>query len=412
MSTPHPHPPLPPELPQVSSTNGRTLATTHSSPLPRPGRLRRALSLIARNTLGAFAVQSVLGAFIALGWTARAMQREAHQIWGNRGAMKQRASRAETQMASSVWSPWPRWVRSMPQTAGPQQVTVVGLAGRIRATLHRWLGGAGKNLKVGAQMLFNTAVLVLPATAMMQFAWYDGWNNSFNKGYEQAFVGPLVSAFAILAFILVMFHVPFAQARQAVSGDWRRFYDFALIRKLVRRAWFSTAMLAAAYVLLCIPLTIMKFLPTFFVQISPKLATATDAQRDQFLGRYFLITAVIFFPIFVSLHLKAARAYAAALLSAVQSGAISESDLADEEWRSLNGLGLLTPNAPSSSPQWKRAAKWFGTRTGQAVAAVLVFVCWFAVIGQVYVGEFFLYHPRTGLLNPPVILLPLHRSLP
>ncbi|MBI1840991.1 MAG: hypothetical protein HYR88_09100, partial [Verrucomicrobia bacterium] len=348
--------PLPPPLPSAAAQEATApLEFAPPTLFPRRSRTRRALSMLGRNLLGMFAVQSILGALMALGWTARSMQREGHKVWARGSGLKDWPEALDAVPALRPWAHWPTWLRAPAQE--PEAPT--GKTGRARAWLRRHLGGVPQHLKTGAQMLFNTAVLVLPATAMMQFAWYDGWNNSFNKGYEQAFVGPLISVFAILGFIAAMFHVPFAQARQALSGDWRRFYDFRLIRKLVRRAWLSSATLAAAYALLCVPLTVIRSLPTFFPQFNAHLPSYTEPQRIHLLNQYFFFTAAVFFPIFVSLHLRAARAYAAALLSAAQSGAVSEGDLAKSEWRMMNTLGLLRPRAPEDPPAWKRAARWF-----------------------------------------------------
>src|SRR2546429_8683233 len=87
--------------------------------------------------------------------------------------------------------------------------------------------------------------------------WYDGWNNSFNKGYEQFSVGPGVSVLGILLFITAMLYVPMAQARQAVTGNWRCFYQFRLIRTLVRRRWFACFGLAALYALCSLPILVL-----------------------------------------------------------------------------------------------------------------------------------------------------------
>ena len=63
----------------------------------------------------------------------------------------------------------------------------VGLMGRAI------FGSLGANLKLGAQSLFNIWVLTLPPCALWLFAWWGGWENSFNKGYEQFAVGPSVA---------------------------------------------------------------------------------------------------------------------------------------------------------------------------------------------------------------------------
>ena len=67
------------------------------------------------------------------------------------------------------------------------------------------------NVKLGVGAIFNTWVLTLPACGLWLFAWYDGWNNSFTKGYEQAGVGPGTELLGVGLFIAAMLYVPMAQ---------------------------------------------------------------------------------------------------------------------------------------------------------------------------------------------------------
>jgi hypothetical protein len=64
------------------------------------------------------------------------------------------------------------------------------------------------------------------------FAWFAGWNNSFHKGYELAFVGPAAGWLGVALFISDMLYVPYAQVRHAVSGERRRFFELGLLRRL------------------------------------------------------------------------------------------------------------------------------------------------------------------------------------
>ena len=43
----------------------------------------------------------------------------------------------------------------------------------------------------------NTWVLTLVPSLLMLFSWEAGWDNSFNKGYEQAAIGPTTGTLGI-----------------------------------------------------------------------------------------------------------------------------------------------------------------------------------------------------------------------
>ena len=82
----------------------------------------------------------------------------------------------------------------------------------------RFAGSLWANLRIGVQGIFNVWVWTMPACVLWMFSWYAGWDNSFNKGYEQAWVGPTTGLLGVAMFIAAMFYVPMAQARQAVTG--------------------------------------------------------------------------------------------------------------------------------------------------------------------------------------------------
>ena len=87
---------------------------------------------------------------------------------------------------------------------------------------------------------------LLPSLLMAVW-WYAGWQVSFNKAYEYFANGALFSLTGGLLLIVVMFYVPMAQARQAVAGEARRFWQFGLVRRVIRRRWLLCTLLALGY---------------------------------------------------------------------------------------------------------------------------------------------------------------------
>lgn len=122
--------------------------------------------------------------------------------------------------------------------------------------------------------------------------------------------------------------------------------------------------------------------------------------------------AAMFFPACVILRLAVVRIYASAVLGAVQSGAVGEERLAEIEWESMHRLDLLRHRPAPVRPRIVRLLAWAGTRAGRAAgAAALVFI-WFTFVAQIFVSEFFNYHPGVGWLNQPLVQLPWFQYIP
>lgn len=143
---------------------------------------------------------------------------------------------------------------------------------------------AWRTFRAGLAAYANTAVLTIPGCVLWMFAWYDGWNNSFHKGYEQAWVAPSVGVLGSALFIAAMLYVPIAQARQAVAGDWRAFYAFRVVWSVTRAKWLSCLGLAAAYAALTLPVTLLRMAPNFIGNYIP--AGADGAAASGFLIKY------------------------------------------------------------------------------------------------------------------------------
>jgi hypothetical protein len=225
-----------------------------------------------------------------------------------------------------------------------------------------------------------------------------------------------------------------AQARQAATGDWRAFYEFRLVRRLIRRRRLSCLGLALLYALAAVPVTVFRILPA--VQEQAELAVFRDretpAEMIQALNEYTFTASLVLLPLFVGLHLAAARFYAGAVLGAVRDGDPTvgrianpsyggDGDYSNEpaSWQlrpversALARLDLLTPVVrPRRNVVMRGAGRLTGWTWGLAVGA-LTAVVWFAFVAQIFVAEFFNYHPVLGWLNQPLVHLPWLHYVP
>lgn len=353
---------------------------------------------------------------VVVGWTFRLMQRTAFKRWWRRAADDRRGATFEEFAAQAPATAehrhWPNWL--VPQNVRDRLAERPGPGARLWWFFTAPVRGLWRNTRLGVQAVFNTWVLTMPACGLWLFAWYDGWNNSFHKGYEQFWVGPLTGWLGVMLFIAAMMYVPLAQARQAAGGDWRAFYDFRLVRRLIRRRRLSCLGLALAYALAALPVTVLRMVPAFQEQAGFALFQnrETPAAMIDALNQYALIAAGILFPLFVGLHLLAARIYAGAVLGAVRDGELEPDELGNAERFTLSRLGLLAPAAGRTRPLLVRGLK----RTGRGAAALLTgtaaVLVWFTFVAQIFVAEFFNYHPFLGWLNQPLVHLPWLHYVP
>ncbi|PYJ99617.1 MAG: hypothetical protein DME23_09155 [Verrucomicrobia bacterium] len=347
--------------------------------------------------------QSVLGALAVLGWTYRVMQRSVLKQWWKLSESPAKSESfvefvaGDSRTCEHIHSP--NWFLIQNFREGIRRLPEAGVGKRLLTVLRALGQSLWTNVRLGVQGIFNTWVLTLPACVLMLFGWYDGWNNSFNKGYEQFSVGPGVSVLGILLLITAMLYVSMAQARQAVTGNWRCFYQFRLIRTLVRRRWFACFGLAALYALCSLPILVLMSVVIFLPNVNPELADATPAQTIHLLNSYFFWSALFVFPAFVLLRLVAARTYGSTLLRALQSGAVGQDALAESEWHVLQRLDLLQVQAPRPRhPVWRIVA-WAGTRAGRVTFGFLTGLVWFVFIAQLYIAQLFNYRGPNS--SPP-----------
>ncbi len=368
-------------------------------------RVKKAAIALWKLFVGAVLCQFPLTSILVVGWTYRAMQRFAVRRW--QGAIPAGPPSAGVVETGACDAGWPNWLLASREARARRRA---GATRRFRRTMHAGLGSLGANAAVGFRAVLNTwAVTLFPAT-LWTVGWYAGWDNSFNKGYEQHFVGIVLSWIGIVLFLPIMLYLPLAQARQAVTGHWRRFYDLRLLSSLIVRNPIRSLLLAAAYALVSLPLLILLALPVFFEQVFPQTSTMSDTEMLAFLNRYYFRVAVVGFAAYAGLRLLAARIYSDLMRERVQTAQKSQGELAGVERAMLSGLqndraGESGKSVPSISLSTGRAA-W---RTAVLLAALAL---WFSFVSQIYIREFLVYHPVRGFMNQPLVQLPWFRYVP
>ena len=407
--------------------------------------------------VGVLGTQGLTGAIVVIGWSYRVAQRAAWKVWWGRGGAGHGsfteflAAREETrgqvrwpnwfvdQEAREVWrgeersqAGRPSSPRPSPPSEGGEGDGTAGIIDASRASVaatrggrvgRLWrvaLGSLGVNFRLGMQGILNVWLFTLPGCLLLWFAWYDGWNNSFSKGYEHFEVGPLTGLAGIGLFIAAMLYVPLAQARQAVTGEWRSFYDFGLIARLALRGWLGCLVLAGFYAAVAVPVGILKTLPAFFPQMNPAQAAEVAALAPELakvkvagiLGNYFFLAGLVVFPAYVLLRVLGARLYARGILRGLRNGWVSPGELAGNERAILERLNLVQAGTRSSWPRLveliARTGSW-GARVGALGALGLV---WFLFVAQIFVTEFLSFHPQVGWLNQPLVQVPWFRYMP
>src|SRR5262249_19861452 len=151
--------------------------------------------------------------------------------------------------------------------------------------------------------------------------------NSFNKGYEQAFVGLGFGVFGILLFIAAMFYVPMAQAHQAATGQARAFFDFRFVWRLIQARLTAYIGQATVMLLVALPLEVLKTFPAF--EAFPGNDEAlTDAEAlEYFQGYIFWCSLLVLFPALLLVRWLAVVIYRSAVLKVLRDGLVTREDL-------------------------------------------------------------------------------------
>lgn len=203
-----------------------------------------------------------------------------------------------------------------------------------------------------------------------------------------------------------------AQARQAVTGDWKTFYHFRTVWSLLRRHRLTSLLLAAAYSILALPATVLKTAPYYIGNTNDGKENFTASEVLDYLNTYHFWAALYIFPAIVCLRMWAARQYATAMLTDYHNGHLSFEDLEPREQQELKRLELFEYTPRPARHLLVRAMVYTGSRLVGFLMLVVTIAIWFSFIAQVYVSEFLNYHPVVGWLNQPLVQLPWFRYIP
>ncbi len=304
----------------------------------------RKLGSVLRLAAAVFLCLTPLTAVLVMGWLMTLMQRETV-------VQRRRLAQPNTRI------PRP----SLPNWLVVEEPRRGSLAGHLTGALRR-------NLRDGCAAFLTTAACVLPFGLLWLFSWWSGWDNSFQKGYEQSWVGPVIGLTGVVLALPLLTHLPMALARQAAEGRMSAFFAIGHVRRLIRQVGWRYGWLCFLTALASFPLFVFKGAALFVENWSPGFLTRnaeelqTFAQVYRFWATVYLVIAV------VVLRGLAARIYA----------------------RAAHRLETV-PNP--------------GSALGVALRTAMVWCIWMGLVVQVYVGQF-LNHQWIAWLNQPAVALP------
>ena len=311
-----------------------------------PQKKSRLFAQLKNLVLGTLFCLTPITAILVLGWMMRRMQVVSYGAITSNPALRD----LPTPRAGSVL-----WI------ADTQNSGIVS----------RLFGGFWLNLKTGLAGFISLLLATLPFTGLWLFSWWAGWENSFNKGYEQAFVGPLIGFSGVLIGLVIMTYLPMALAHQATTGRRLAVFELAKVRKLVAHSGWQYVLLAAVTVLLALPLFAARGVPIFIEGILPGFSSYSPQEIKNVAALISVLSAAYVFASLVFLRLWSARIYANAVNS-----------LSSDEQQ----------NKPVKLFHWLRLS--------------IMLVIWFALVAQIYAAQFLNLNWWVWL-NHPYLLLPV-----
>jgi hypothetical protein len=221
----------------------------------------------------------------------------------------------------------------------------------------------------GLRHVLGVGLVSLPHVTLMGLGWWAGWENSFNKGYEQAWVGPTLVLSGMLLGSLVSVHLPMLMAQGVAERRLSAYLDVPASRRLVRAAGWGYVALTLSTVLALLPLLALQASIAFFFR-KPSVDPA-DVVRQAGV-----------------LHLLA-TAYLVLVLIVLRG------------WRArLYGRARLILEAEDGRARWTLGAK--------VVSAVRFLICalaWAVAFAALVVAQF-ANHAWWSWMNLPVLGLP------
>ncbi|NNE89809.1 MAG: hypothetical protein HKN27_17210 [Silicimonas sp.] len=273
-----------------------------------------------------------------------------------------------------------RWQAGAEIAARPGWV----MGARGSGWLSRLLGGFAANVREGVLAAFSLFLATIPFGAIWLLSWWAGWENSFSKGYEQAWVGPVLGLTGVVVFCVTMIWLPMAIVHQAVVNKALALFEWRRVRSVVRHTRWNYLMFAVVSVILALPLFGQRSLVVFASDLIPGFDNMSLQQVSGIASTVTLLTAGYVFVSLVILRGWSARVYARAVGRALKG---PDAPL----WQ---GIALATPAVGGRS--W-RLTHW--------VRAVFLAIIWFGLVTQIFVGQF-MNHDWHLWVTHPFTLLP------
>jgi len=354
----------------LSAAEGR-LETTQ----PRRLSWRRApLSAVVTILLALNPVTAIL----VLGWLVCLMRRETAiavagilEGLGRRDAIRRLGATAEF-APLAAWTGW--------------------LAASTRRTswTGRHFGGLVETVRAGIAAGVAILLATLPFTALLLAGWSAGWENSFNKGYEQAWVGPALSLAGIVLALFVLSHLPMALAHFAAERRLSAIFELSTIRALMREQRWRNLWLALLAVVAALPIAAAQILPVFIENWWPGFADMPAEVIEATARRWHVAPTIYLVIVLIYLRRAQARCYARAALA-----------LPPDRTPFCHAVAHALGREASRAPKARAKRGW----AGAAISGVLLVAVWFGLIAQLYVAQF-ANHAWWNWINHPIIGLP------
>ncbi len=277
---------------------------------------------------------------------------------------------------------------------GPEKKRTLALA-RIAtspelAEIHRfpgWWTGLLETFKASIKAVIALAAATLPFGVLLLLSWWAGWENSFNKGYEQAWVGPLLALLGALLAVFTLIHLPMAMAHHAAERRVGALLDLKTVRRLIRHVPWRYLVLTLCTVAASAPVYLAQIVPTFIEGVFPELATAGPDEIKAFALRWHVGFSIYLVLVLLVLRRWAARLYARAVLANGGRGG-------DFSFLVQQNLGL--PQTAEGKP---------AGRLSRLVTSLGLVAAWFSFIAALYVAQF-ANHAWWNWLNNPILGVP------
>jgi hypothetical protein len=254
--------------------------------LPRPaygpGRISRLGRFLLNGVIGTLLCTAPVTSVVALGWLVRRNGQTARARFG---------TLEET----------PGWL------LGPRE-----LNGRPSGRIARALGGLAGNIRSGLMALTALLCWTLPFTLLWLGAWWAGWENSFNKGYEQAFVGPSVFLFGALLAALILPALPLMFSHLAAEDRLSAAFELRRLRSVIAQSGWRIPALSLLATAFAFPFAAARGLMTTATDWAPWIQDLSPDDLAALKGQIALgLAAMAFFTAWIT-RTFATRTYARA----------------------------------------------------------------------------------------------------